>query len=650
MLISFLLSLLLQAYQISGRDLNQYSQSWIGSSILQGPTEIIESQRKAAQMSQSSSTSSQTLISESESPSSLQKSYVIITLKQQEHLTKIKAICSESTYFYQQAADKYGWEGDKCHMPGACIHIYEHAVWGAYAHLSWLDLVAITSDCLKDELGFFEIDGSVKKAEGQQQVLLRRQLKQDGGVKFPWVNLVSLFQVGSGDQVLNNTSGEQNETEQLSVKNELNSQQSNNANTGYVKVQKSKYVFNSNSSQVSSQQKQTMDHVGHIAADYITNKLYDADNTQLTTSSNSISNSNPSVTPTSNTTSAIPVGYKIQNIPDAFWNLDRVDQRHLPLDGLYVYGGSNVQGTGRGVTIYVIDSGIRTSHQEFLDRDQIQYRATVGADFVDMDGDGSDCDGHGTHVASTAVGRAVGMAKDAHVVGVRVLDCYGNGQVGNVIAGIDWVLGNLQTPAVATLSLGIMDGEGSSALQLAVQTMIKDYDVTTVVASGNLAIDSCLVVPANIPETITVAASDLPTKYGRTSYLDDETMYTLSNTGECVDIFAPGVGIYAACGGLGRCEDVHDAAYTWADGTSMAVPHVAATVAMFLGEVPLAKPADVKAALLAIASVDKIKDIYMISTTPNRLLHSNLEAMMKFYNENLVQSGGDFKQYYDVGG
>lgn len=95
-------------------------------------------------------------------------------------------------------------------------------------------------------------------------------------------------------------------------------------------------------------------------------------------------------------------------------------------------------------------------------------------------------------------------------------------------------------------------GGWAQSLEDAVRSLVNDHNISVVVASGNSGVDSCYVVPANVPETICVAASDLPSKFNTTHFNDPETLYQWSNTGQCVDVFAPGVDIYAACGGASK--------------------------------------------------------------------------------------------------
>ncbi len=166
----------------------------------------------------------------------------------------------------------------------------------------------------------------------------------------------------------------------------------------------------------------------------------------------------------------------------ASWGLDRIDQRGLPLDGRHTWAEPG----GRGVTVYVIDTGIRTAHRDF------GGRAGHGWDFVDGDRTAEDGNGHGTHVAATAVGTEYGVAKRARVVGVRVLDDRGAGTTARVIAGIDWVTKHAKKPAVANLSLG---GPRNDRLDAAVRASIAS-GVTYTVSAGNDGLPAALRSPA----------------------------------------------------------------------------------------------------------------------------------------------------------
>ncbi|KAI3433663.1 hypothetical protein D9Q98_003472 [Chlorella vulgaris] len=317
---------------------------------------------------------------------------------------------------------------------------------------------------------------------------------------------------------------------------------------------------------------------------------------------------------------------KTQTVDGQLWNLDRIDQRDLPLDSKYIYGAAGVAGTGKGTTIYVVDSGVRLTHQEFKTQDGSRSRASYGYDFVEDDYVADDCDGHGTHVSGSAIGLQVGVAKEAEVVAVRILDCTGSGTISDTVAALDWVAANHRKPAVVTLSLGIQVGSWSRVLEDAVRSLTNTHGVTVVVASGNSGVDACYVAPANVPEVISVSASNLASKGNGSKAGDAEDMYKWSNSGPCIDLWAPGVDIFSACGGPSRCETVTDSSYTYASGTSMAVPQVAGVAAAYLSANPDALPRDVSAALISTATLDKIVSTRFKPGTPNRLLYSRLGA------------------------
>jgi subtilisin family serine protease len=266
------------------------------------------------------------------------------------------------------------------------------------------------------------------------------------------------------------------------------------------------------------------------------------------------------------------------------WGLDRIDQRATKVSGSYTPTDD-----GSAVHAYVIDTGIRISHQEF------GGRATYGYDFADGDSNASDCNGHGTHVAGTIGGTHYGVAKKVRLVAVRVLDCDGGGYLSDVIDGVDWVTENAVRPAVANMSLG---GGLSPSLDFAVEESIAS-GVTYVVAAGNENTSATSSSPADVAAAITVGATDG----------GDRRAY-FSNYGGAVDIFAPGVNIRSSVSDGNTATAVYS-------GTSMASPHVAGAAALILDASPSLSPAQVAARLLANATTGKVADR---KGSPNRLL------------------------------
>jgi len=271
---------------------------------------------------------------------------------------------------------------------------------------------------------------------------------------------------------------------------------------------------------------------------------------------------------------------------NAPWNLDRVDQRSLPLSTTFDYSQ-----TGAGAHVYVIDTGIRTTHQEFGGRANVVYDAI-------NDGQ-NDCNGHGTHVAGTAVGSTYGVAKNAFVHSARVLNCTGQGQISSIIEAVDWITAHRINPAVVNISITAAGAVPS--MEMAITNSINSGVVYTV-SAGNSNWNACDYSPGRTPGVITVGASTL----------EDERA-SFSNHGSCVDIFAPGYNIISA--GI-----ANDTSVRWLNGTSMAAPMVAGAIAVYRASNPSANAATVAQALNNTATAGILTNIDTIS--PNKLLYS----------------------------
>ncbi|MFJ5113452.1 S8 family serine peptidase [Streptomyces sp. NPDC088551] len=268
------------------------------------------------------------------------------------------------------------------------------------------------------------------------------------------------------------------------------------------------------------------------------------------------------------------------------WGLDRIDQTATAGDSAYTYP----DGAGEGVTAYVLDTGVRISHQDF------EGRASYGYDAIDGDNSADDGYGHGTHVAGTIAGASHGVAKKAKIVSVRVLDDNGSGTTEQVVAGIDWVAANHQGPSVANMSLG---GGADPALDEAVRNAIAS-GVTFGVAAGNDSSDASTTSPARVEEAITVASST-----------ETDGQSSFSNYGTLVDLYAPGSAITSDW-------NDSDTGVNTISGTSMATPHVVGAAAIYLAGHPDATPDQVATALTDGAVPDVITN--PSAGTPNKLL------------------------------
>ena len=285
-----------------------------------------------------------------------------------------------------------------------------------------------------------------------------------------------------------------------------------------------------------------------------------------------------------------------QQVP---WHLDRLDQRELPLNLQYLPVGA-----GKLVDIYILDSGINFAHEEFENR--AKYSGYDPTDeYEGDDREGTDCHGHGTHVASLAAGKTYGVAKRARVYSVRVLNCQNRGPWSVVLSGLDHVsrvVAERGRPAVISLSLG---GNYFQTVNNAIQELYSE-GIFSASAAGNDFGSACSQSPASSSYTLTVAGSN-----------SNDGIYFATNYGPCVDIFAPGSNVRAADYSCVACSTV-------LSGTSMATPLVSGVAAILLSFEPLLRP-DVLMDKLTDTAIENTLSFGSIPSsfrfdTPNKLL------------------------------
>lgn len=266
------------------------------------------------------------------------------------------------------------------------------------------------------------------------------------------------------------------------------------------------------------------------------------------------------------------------------WGLDRI-------------GLTAETGTGTGVHVYVMDTGVRVSHQEFGGR-AIPTLDTVSQEnkVIECNGDptcGGDWHGHGTHTAGTTGGNSYGVAKDAILHGMMV--CCGPGTA--IYNGLDWIALNGIRPAITTMSLGMVGTD--AAAQVAIDAVV-DSGITIFVSAGNNNYETCTKTFGFTANSITVGASN-----------EDDERARFSNFGACNDIYAPGTAILSA-------SHADDENYRLMSGTSMATPMAAGVGAVLLAQDTSLTPAGVKSLLLSMATKDVLTDV--TPEDPNLLL------------------------------
>jgi len=297
------------------------------------------------------------------------------------------------------------------------------------------------------------------------------------------------------------------------------------------------------------------------------------------------------------------------------WGLDRIDQRAAPLDNLYNYDSD-----ASAVHAYIVDTGIRITHNEF------SGRATWGWNFFDNNPIAHDCylddhgnpHGHGTHVAGIVGSNSYGVAKGVKLVAVKIFGCSGRTESATIIAGIDWVTANAIKPAVLNLSVGRECPSGcpedevrsiANALQRAT-----DSGITVIAAAGNENVDACTSPYASATSVLTVGALDI-----------NDRQASYSNWGGCVNLWAPGGDQNAtpSTAGILSLNNNSDTATTTLSGTSMAAPQATGAAALILARPGFvnATPAAVKNELINSSTKGVLTGL--TGTSPNRLLYTS---------------------------
>ena len=294
--------------------------------------------------------------------------------------------------------------------------------------------------------------------------------------------------------------------------------------------------------------------------------------------------------PTPHTQTADTCSQAVSN--SGLWGLDLLDRAGASYDSLYSWAPC---AGGATAHVFIIDTGIY-GHSQLLGRVSDISTCTVSSGCA-----WADDNGHGTHCSGTVGGTATGVHKGVMLHAVKVLSSSGSGTTSGVAAGVNWVSNTVASnpalrPAVVSMSLG---GGLSSVIDTAVSNLIA-AGTPAAVAAGNSAADACRSSPAAVPAAVTVAASDVNSAHA-----------SFSNFGRCVDVYAPGVGVYSTV-------NAPESYATWS-GTSMAAPHVAGALALMRAAKPCLSPAQLTSILTSTATASVVG---APTGTPNKLINA----------------------------
>lgn len=294
------------------------------------------------------------------------------------------------------------------------------------------------------------------------------------------------------------------------------------------------------------------------------------------------------------------------------WAVDRIKPKFVEKSNFVSKTATSMS----AVNVYVVDTGIWTQHGEFNGRASIGY-SLFNSRF------GSDCNGHGTQVASLIGGQTIGIAPGVNLIGVQAMDCDGSGTVSNMLKALDWVKANAKKPAIVNMSF---NGVKSDILDKAIDELI-DFGITVVAAAGNSGCDACNRSPSDSSKAIIVGASD-----------KEDRRAKFSNYGRCITLFAPGCNILAASvpftpksmfspapgiivdnSELGAIHAHPSDRYVMTSGTSFAAPFVTGSLALLLSRNSSLNPSELREKLLKGSQYNALKP-ESLNNSPNLLL------------------------------
>lgn len=271
------------------------------------------------------------------------------------------------------------------------------------------------------------------------------------------------------------------------------------------------------------------------------------------------------------------------------WGLDRLDQVKLPLSNTF-----NTLWNGSSVTAYILDTGVNIDHIDYKDR-------VIHGDVFSSETTPDDLNGHGSHVTGLVGGTTFGVAKLVDLISVKVLNALGSGRSSDAIAGLSYVVERQaddfsSETAVIVMALGIENSETTVLNSAVIAASVAGHIIVT--ASGNTNGDACFTSPVSASEigVISVGATDIN---------DNEAFF--SNTGECIDVLAPGVEITSS--GIGGINAVKTLT-----GTSASVGFVSGAIAQLLQKHNHSKSLALDDLFTTISLVNSINLLYVSPT------------------------------------